>query len=87
MHSDAVFKVEKLNAVQQLTATITPPSTVNMMSNDENCCFHCQEHGHTARNSPTLGVWSVTIMSHYNGLSTQDTSFGDPSKTSPIQTA
>ena len=33
--SDAIYKVEKLNAVQQLTTTIIPPSTVNMMSNDE----------------------------------------------------
>ena len=32
---DAISKVEKLNAVQQLTATITPPSMVNMMPNDE----------------------------------------------------
>ena len=31
MLSEAISKVEKLNAVQQLTATITPPSMVNMM--------------------------------------------------------
>ena len=31
--TDAISKVEKLNAVQQLTATIIPPSTVNKMSN------------------------------------------------------
>ena len=37
--TDAISKVEKLNAVQQLTATIIPPSTVNMMSNEEDCCF------------------------------------------------
>ena len=35
MFRDAISKVEKLNAVQQVTATITPPSMVNMMSNDE----------------------------------------------------
>ena len=37
--SNAVSEFEKLNVVQQLTATITPSSTVNMMSNDEECCF------------------------------------------------
>ena len=37
--SDAISKVEKHNAVQQLTTTIIPPSTANMISNDENHCF------------------------------------------------
>ena len=41
--SNAISKVEKLNAVQQLTAMIIPLSTVNMMSNDEDHCFQCQE--------------------------------------------
>ena len=44
--SDAISKVEKFNVVQQLTVTITPPSMVNMMSNNEERCFQCQEHGH-----------------------------------------
>ena len=44
--SIAISEVEKLNAVQQLSATITLPSTVNMMSNDEDHCFQCQEQGH-----------------------------------------
>ena len=39
--TDAISGVEKLNAVQQLTNTIVPPSTFNMMSNDEDCCFQC----------------------------------------------
>ena len=46
--TDAVSKVEKLNAVQQLTAMVIPPSTVNMMSNEEEHCFQCQEQGHIA---------------------------------------
>ena len=32
---DAILEVEKLNATQQLTAMIIPPSTVNVMSNEE----------------------------------------------------
>ena len=43
MLSDTISEVKKLNAVQQLTATITPPSTINMMSNNEHHCFQCQE--------------------------------------------
>ena len=37
--SDAISEVEKINAVQQLTAMIISLSTANMMSNDEYCCF------------------------------------------------
>ena len=32
---DAITEVEKLNAAQQLTATIIPSSTVHMMSNKD----------------------------------------------------
>ena len=39
MFNNAISKVDKLNAVQQLTATITPPSMVNMMSNNEDPLF------------------------------------------------
>ena len=45
--TDAVTEV-KLNAVQQLTAMIISPSTVNMMSNEEDHCFQCQQQGHIA---------------------------------------
>ena len=45
--TDAITEVEKLKA-QQLTATIIPSSTVNMMSNEEDQCFKCQELGHIA---------------------------------------
>ena len=43
---DAISEVKKPNAVQQLAATIVPPSTVNMMSHEEDHCF--QEQGHIA---------------------------------------
>ena len=47
MLTDAISEVEKLNGAQQLTGTIITPSTVNVMSNEENCCFQCQEPGHS----------------------------------------
>ena len=46
MPIDTISEVEKLNALQQLTAMIIPPSMVNMMSHEEDCCFQCQEQGH-----------------------------------------
>ena len=46
--TDAISEVERLNATQQLTAMIIPPSTVNMMSNKEDCFCQCQELGHIA---------------------------------------
>ena len=48
MLTDAISEVEKLNATQQLTAMIIPPSMVNLMSHEEDCCFQCQEQGHVA---------------------------------------
>ena len=52
MINDAISKVEKLTAVQQLTATITAPSMVNMVANDDNRGFQYEEHGHIARHCP-----------------------------------
>ena len=46
MLTDAILEVEKLNAIQQLTATIIPPFMVNVMSHEEDCCVQCQEQGH-----------------------------------------
>ena len=37
--TDAISEVEKLQATQQLTATLTPSSTVNVMYNEEDHCF------------------------------------------------
>ena len=44
--ADVISEVEKLQAAQQLTATLLPSSTVNVMSNKEDQCFQCQELGH-----------------------------------------
>ena len=44
--TDIILEVEKLNAIQQLTAMIFPPSTVSMMLHEEDHCFQCQEQGH-----------------------------------------
>ena len=62
--NDTISEVEKHNAVQQLTATITPPSMVNMMSNDKDRCFHCQEHGHIARNCPNIRCFKYDEYGH-----------------------
>ena len=45
--ADAISKVEKLQAAQQLTATLLPPSTVNVMSNEEGRCFQCRVRSHS----------------------------------------
>ena len=48
MLMDAIAEVEKLNATQQLMAMIIPPSTFNVMSNKDDCCFQGQEPAHIA---------------------------------------
>ena len=45
---DTISEVEKLQATQQLAATLIASSTVNMMSNEEDCCLQCREAGHIA---------------------------------------
>ena len=52
--SDALSEVEKLQAAQQLTATLIPSSIVNVMSHKEDCCFQCQESGHIAHHCPNV---------------------------------
>ena len=50
--ADAISKVEKLQTVQQLTATLLPSSTCNVMFNKEDQCFQCQELGHITHHCP-----------------------------------
>ena len=52
--TDAISEVEKLQTAQQLTVTLIPHSTVNVMSNEEDCCFQCQEAGHIACHCPNV---------------------------------
>ena len=46
--ADTIREVEKLQAAQQFTSTLLPPSLVNILSSDDNKCFQCQETGHIA---------------------------------------
>ena len=52
--ADAISEVEKLQAAHQLTTILTPSSTVNDMSHEEDCCFQCQELGHIAHHCPNV---------------------------------
>ena len=52
--TDAIIEVEKLQASQQLTASPLPSSTVNVMNNEGDQCFQCQELGHLAHNCPNI---------------------------------
>ena len=51
---DVITEVEKLNAAQQLTTTILPSSMVNMMSNEDDQCFQCQEPEHITSHCPHI---------------------------------
>ena len=51
---DTIKEVEKLQAAQQITSTILPPSLVNTMSSDIDKCFQCQKTGHIACYCPHI---------------------------------
>ena len=78
MLTDAISEAEKLNAIQQLTAMIIPPSTVNVMS-----LFLVPGTKTYSMKLPSYYLlWVWWIWSHCHGLSTQDTSFRSPSDSS-----
>ena len=62
--TDGICEVEKLQAAQQLTATILPSSTVNVMTNEGDQCFQCQELGHLARNCPNVCCFECDKYGH-----------------------
>ena len=62
--SNIILEVEKLNATQELTAMINSSSTVNMMSDEEDCCFQCQEPGHIAWHSPYIKCYGCNEYGH-----------------------
>ena len=51
---DAISEVEKLQAAQQLTTTLLPSSTVNVMSSEDDKCFQCQESEHMPCHCPHI---------------------------------
>ena len=62
--ADAISEVEKLQATQQLTATLIPSSTVNVMSHEEDCCFQCQESSHIAHHFPNVWCFECDEYGH-----------------------
>ena len=62
--ADAIREVEKLQAAQQLTSTLIPPSSVNIMSSDGDKCFQCQETGHMAHYCPHIRCFDCDDYGH-----------------------
>ena len=51
-------------ATQQPTSTVTPSSTVNVMSNKEDHCFQCKELGHIAHHCPSVLCFKCDEYGH-----------------------
>ena len=62
--ADAISEVEKLQAAQQLTATLLPSSTVNVMSSEDDKCFQCQEPGHMIHHCPHIQCFNCDEYGH-----------------------
>ena len=61
--SEVIRIVEKFNAAEQLTTTLTP-STVSMMSNDDTC-FVCGQTGHFHHHCPDGQCYSCDEFGHF----------------------
>ena len=61
---DATSEVEKLQAAQQLIASLIPSSTVNVMPHEEDCGFQCQESGHIAHHWPNVHCFECNEYGH-----------------------
>ena len=62
--ADAISEVEKLQAAQQLTATLLPSSTVNVMSNEGDQCFQFQGLGHITCHCPNVCCFECDEYGH-----------------------
>ena len=62
--ADAIREVEKLQAAHQLTSALLPPSSVNIMSSDDDICFQCQETGHMAHYCPHIKCFDCDNYGH-----------------------
>ena len=60
--TEAIKEVKKLQAIQQITSTLLPTSSVNTMSSDNDRCFQCHEISHMACYCPIYGAMTVIIM-------------------------
>ena len=62
--ADGIREVEKLQAAQQLTATLLPPSSLYVMWSDDDRCFQCQELGHMACHCPRIKCFDCDEYGH-----------------------
>ena len=62
--TEAIREVEKLQAAQQLTSSLLPTSSVNVMTTDQDKCFQCQEVGHMARYCPHIKCYDCDNYGH-----------------------
>ena len=62
--TEAIREVEKLQAAQQLTSSLLPTSSVNVMTTNEEKCFQCQEVGHMARYCPHIKCYDCDNYGH-----------------------
>ena len=61
--TEAIREVEKLQATQQLTSSLLPASSVNVMTTDQDKCFQCQGVGHMVHvTALALNVMTATTM-------------------------
>ena len=62
--ADTIREVEKLQAAQQLTSTLLPPSSVNITSSDDDKCFQCHKTGHMACYCPHMRYFDCDNYGH-----------------------
>ena len=62
--ADTISEVETLQAAQQLSATLLPSSTVNVMSSEDDKCLQCQESGHMACHCPNIRCFNCYEYGH-----------------------
>ena len=62
--ADTIKEVEKLQAAQQITSTLLPPSSVKTMSSDNDKCFQCQETSHMAHYCPHITCFDCNNYGH-----------------------
>ena len=62
--ANTIREVEKLQAAEQLTATLLPSSSVNVMLSEDDKCFQCQESGHMASHCPHIKCFNCDKYSY-----------------------